>query len=215
MVLEVMHEHLRPREHVCHGQVVWLAVSKDDPPNREQRLLGRDLVPVVLELATPDDIEARMSAQSAKRRHLRRALRLCQQAHDQGGLLSNSDLSMLMGIDDSTIGQMLSAHERETGKVVPRRATLHDVGTSMTHKRIICRKRYLEGKESQQIARETFHSIEAVDRYLGQFDRVRHCRKHGLSPEQTAYTLSCSLALTKAYLDIDQELETQRQSRQT
>jgi hypothetical protein len=122
---------------------------------------------------------------------------------------------MLMGIDDSTIGQMLSAHERETGKVVPRRATLHDVGTSMTHKRIICRKRYLEGKESQQIARETFHSIEAVDRYLGQFDRVRHCRKHGLSPEQTAYTLSCSLALTKAYLDIDQELETQRQSRQT
>ena len=45
---------------------------------------------------------------------------------------------------------------------------------------IICYKRYVEGKNSDQIARETYHSIEAVDRYLGQFDRIRLCLQQGM-----------------------------------
>ena len=54
---------------------------------------------------------------------------------------------------------------------------------------------------------ETYHSLEAVDRYLGQFDRVRHCRQQGLSVEETAFTLDCSWALVNEYLAIDGELE--------
>ena len=81
------------------------------------------------------------------------------------------------------------------------------MGTGLTHKRIICWKRYAEGKPADIVAKETYHSLEAVDRYLGQFDRVRHCRRQGFSPEKTAYTLNCSVALVKEYLAIDQELE--------
>jgi len=81
------------------------------------------------------------------------------------------------------------------------------VGTGLTHKRIICWKRYAEGKSPDLVARETYHSLEAVDRYLGQFDRVRHCRQQGLSVEQTAFTLNCSRAWVNEYLAIDQELE--------
>ena len=92
-------------------------------------------------------------------------------------------------------------------RLVPRRATLHDVGTGLTHKRIICWKRYAEGKSAEEVARETYHSLEAVDRYLGQFDRVRHCRRQGFSPQKTAYTLNCSVALVQEYLAIDEELE--------
>ncbi len=77
----------------------------------------------------------------------------------------------------------------------------------MTHKRVICRKRYAEGKSSELIARETYHSIEAVDRYLGQFDRVRHCRKEGMTPEATAHVLNCTLGLVREYLALDEELE--------
>jgi DNA-binding CsgD family transcriptional regulator len=114
----------------------------------------------------------------------------------------------LLTMNERQIGSVLAAHERDTGKVVPRRATVHDVGTGLTHKRIICHKRYAEGKSSDQIARETYHSIEAVDRYLGQYDRVRHCKLQGMTPEETAHTLACSLSLVKEYLDIDAELET-------
>ncbi|HUU59092.1 MAG TPA: DUF1670 domain-containing protein, partial [Phycisphaerae bacterium] len=56
-------------------------------------------------------------------------------------------------------------------------------------------------------ARETYHSLEAVDRYLGQYDRVRHCRRQGLSPVETAHILDCSRSLVEAYLQIDRELE--------
>jgi hypothetical protein len=63
------------------------------------------------------------------------------------------------------------------------------------------------GKPADVIARETYHSLEAVDRYLGQFDRVRHCRGEGMSPEKTAFTLNCSVALVNEYLAIDHELK--------
>jgi hypothetical protein len=84
---------------------------------------------------------------------------------------------------------------------------LHDVGTGLTHKRVICWKRYAEGKEPEQVGRETYHSLEAVDRYLGQYDRVRHCHLQGMTPSQTAEILNCSVRLVEEYLKIDQQLQ--------
>jgi len=207
MILELVEAHLRPVRHLRHGQALWMAVSRDDPPRHRRRIAETDLVPVVLDMYTPDDLEVFLDRMPIKQRRLRKLLRLCRQAHEQGGLLSNCDLSALLSLNDSQVAHLLSGHERQTGKVVPRRATLHDVGSGMTHKRIICRKRYAQGKPPEQVARETYHSLEAVDRYLGQYDRVRHCRLEGMEPEQIAYTLDCSLALVNEYLQIDRELE--------
>ncbi len=133
-------------------------------------------------------------------------MRLCEQAYEQNGLLSNCDLAELLVVSDSRIASLLGEHEKRTGQPVPRRATIHDVGTSLTHKRIICLKRYADGKDTPQIARETYHSMESVDRYLGQYDRVRHCRLEGMTPAQTAHTLSCGVSLVNEYLAIDKEL---------
>lgn len=206
MLLEVVDAHRRPRESVAHGQVVWMAVPVDEPPRLHQRIADLKLVPVVLDLSTPDDVQRRLDRRSSKERLLEKSLRLCRQTHAQGGLLSNCDLAELLGRSDSEIALVLADYERRTGEVVPRRATLHDVGTALTHKRIICHKRYAEGKEAHLVARETWHSLEAVDRYLGQYDRVRCCRLQGLTPEQTAHTLNCTLGLVHEYLRIDDEL---------
>jgi len=207
MILEVVTSHLRPREHLCHGQVLWMAVHRDHPLRRHQRIADSELVPVVLDLSVPEDIEARLARRPRAENIRRKAVRLCEQAYEQNGLLSNCDLSELLGVNDSQIAKVLVAHERLTNKPVPRRATVHDVGTSVTHKRIICHKRYADGKNVPQIARETYHSIESVDRYLGQYDRVRHCRLEGFDAAATAHALDCSVWLVEEYLDIDQELE--------
>jgi Protein of unknown function (DUF1670) len=203
MLVQVLSQHLQPREHLHHGQVLWLAIAVED----RQRIRDCQLVPVVLDLSTPEDIDLRLERKTTSQRLLVRALRLCQQAYEQGGLLSNCDLAELLNTHDAQIAHVLAAHERDTQQLVPRRATLHDVGTGLTHKRIICRKRFCEGKEADQVARETYHSLEAVDRYLGQYDRVRHCRLQGLTPEQTAHALNCTVRLVQEYLDIDRELE--------
>lgn len=117
-------------------------------------------------------------------------------------MLSNIDLAIMLGSHDGQIAALLAAHERETGTVVPRRATLHDVGTGLTHKRIICWKHYAEGKNADQVARETHHSLDAVDRYLGQYDRVRFCKQQGMESHQIAQTLACTERLVEQYLDI-------------
>ncbi len=206
MILEVVHDHLRPADHVTHGQILWMAVSIDDPPSRK-RIRDTDLTPVVLDLSTWEDIDLILAKAPAGKRILQKVIRLCKQTYQQGALLSNSDLAELLCFSESRLSRLLVTHERETGQVIPRRATIHDVGTGMTHKRIICVKRYAEGKTSDQIARETYHSIEAVDRYLGQYDRVRHCRLQGLTPTETAIALNCSISLVQEYLKIDQEFE--------
>jgi len=208
MILEVVSGHLRPREHLRHGQVLWTAVHRDHPPRYHQRIADSELVPVVLDLSVSEDIEARLARRRPAEILRRKAVRLCEQAYEQNGLLSNCDLAELLGVADSRIAAVLGRHERRTNRPVPRRATVHDVGTSLTHKRIICWKRYAEGKDAPQIARETYHSIESVDRYLGQYDRVRHCRLEGLDPAQTAHALDCSVWLVREYLAIDRELET-------
>jgi len=209
MILEVIHKHMRSYEHIQHGQALWMAVSVANPPRHKERIIDTELVPVLLDVSTADDVQGRIDRRPRSQQLRQRAVRLCEQAHKQGGLLSNCDLAELLNVDDSRIAGVLAEHERQTGMLVPRRATLHDVGTGLTHKRIICWKRYAEGKEPHVVARETYHSLEAVDRYLGQYDRVRHCRLQGLTPEQTAHTLACSLGLVKQYLAIDDLLSKQ------
>ncbi len=59
------------------GQVVWAAVAADDPPARDKRIEQTRLVPVVLDLVAPEDIEqmvggARIAA--IRRSRLRRLL---------------------------------------------------------------------------------------------------------------------------------------------
>jgi hypothetical protein len=207
MIMEILARHLRPYEQVRHGQVVWTAIDINDPPGHRRRIADTRLVPVVLDLSTGEDIDARLDRRSPGKRLLDKALRLCRQAHQQGGLLSNCDLAELLGSGESHLAKMLAQHERDNQIIVPRRATLHDVGTGRTHKTIICRKRYVNGLEPHIIARETHHSLAAVDRYLSQYERVRQCRLQGFKPQETAQLLACSLSLVQEYLDIDRQLE--------
>jgi hypothetical protein len=214
MILEVIDQHLRPLSSVKHGQVLWMAVSLNDPPAQGKRLTHTDLIPVVLNLSTSEDIDAILARQAADQRLLSKALRLCQEAYAQGALLSNCDLAELLNRSESQIASLLAAHERKQRQVVPRRATLHDVGTGLTHKGIICWKRYAEGKSSDQIARETHHSLRAVDNYLGKFNRVRYCLQQGMNPIEIAFALDCSLALVNQYIAIDDDLKKIQTTRQ-
>ena len=207
MIVNVIKDHMRPKDFVTHGQVLWMGISVDDPPSFGKRTADTDLVPVILDISTVDDVESRIERNSPKKRLLDKAIRLCKQAYQQGVLLSSSDLAELLSSCPAYIGGLLAGHERETDEVLPRRATLHDMGSYITHKRIICWKRYGEGKTTDDIARETYHSLEAVDRYLGQYDRVRHCRLQGMPTHEIAFTLGCSVSLVEEYLDIDRELE--------
>jgi len=121
-----------------------------------------DLVTVVLDASTAEDIQSRIDRVSPPQWRLRKAIRMCRQAYEQGGLLTNQDLSEILNFADSLIAQLLANHERQTKTLIPRRGTIHDAGKSLSHKWIICYKRYVEGKSADQIARETYHCSQAL-----------------------------------------------------
>jgi hypothetical protein len=214
MIMEVVSNHMRSRDHITHGQVLWAAVAVDDPPRRNRRGADTKLVPVLLDLSTAEDVQRRIDRVPRPQRLLLRAVRLCEQAYKQGGLLSNCDIAEMLHVSSDYVGQLLAEHERSTKALVPRRATLHDVGSGITHKQIICWLRYACGKDPEIVARDTYHSLEAVDRYLGQYDRVRHCRLEGLTPEDTAHALNCSARLVAQYIEIDDLLEKKNEKKQ-
>ena len=205
--MEVVNNHIRSKDYVHHGQIVWTAVSIDNPPARHKKMADTDMVTVVLDASTAEDIQSRIDRVSPRQWRLRKAIRMCRQAYEQGGLLTNQDLSEILNIADSLVAQLLSKYERQNKTLIPRRGTIHDAGNSLSHKRIICHKRYVEGKSADQIARETYHSLEAVDRYLGQFDRVRHCLHQGMDTAEISHILNCSVSLVELYQEIDEELK--------
>jgi DNA-binding CsgD family transcriptional regulator len=210
MIMEVIHNHIRPKEHIHHGQIVWTTVSIDDRPGWCQKIADTDLVTVVLDASTAEDIQSRIDRVHPRQWRLHKAIRMCRQAYEQGGLLTNYDLSEILNVADSLVAQLLSNYERQNKTLIPRRGTIHDAGNSLSHKWIICHKRYVEGKSADQIARETYHSLDAVDRYLGQFDRVRHCLQQGMNTNEIAHILNCSISLAQVYEEMDKELENKK-----
>jgi hypothetical protein len=62
-----MGNYVRPKDSVRHGQVVWAAVDKDHRPGRYQRIAETDLVSVVLDVSTADDIHARIDRVGSRR----------------------------------------------------------------------------------------------------------------------------------------------------
>ena len=137
---------------------------------------------VQLPLVTGAEIESRMKGgpgrdpKENRRKEFRRdrmtAVRLLKSAAEQGGLLSGAELSVLMNRSLMKVHEYIRSHEEETGEALPLKGYVLDMGSSPTHKGIICQK-FEEGMSPPDIARATGHSLEAVDNYLGTYGRIK------------------------------------------
>jgi hypothetical protein len=127
-------------------------------------------------------------------------VRAANDAYAQEGVLTCTDLSLLFNHSVSRISQLIRDYEAETGEIVPRRGNLHDMGRTVSHKWIICRKAYLEGKLTPTIARETYHSPAAVDNYILGLARAYFATvQQGMTPQEAAFALQQPLYLVVCY----------------
>jgi hypothetical protein len=194
-----------PRSRLKAGQVLWTGVAVEDRPSRDKRIEDTRLVPVVLDLVAVEDIE---TAKAKERRSLtsaRKIVRLFRQAHEQGAVLGHADVSLLLNMSISRLSAYVVAHERQSGQLIPRRGTIHDMGPSVTHKAIICYKSLVEKKPTSQVAAETFHSFEDVEYYVQCLRRIQLCRDKRMSPSEIAQATGHSLGLVQEYLDLIDE----------
>lgn len=212
-VLELVEAYRVAADCLKPGQTVWLAVAVDERPGYRKPMTHTRQVPVVLTVVDQDDI-AKLRAGVKWTEVLKRALvRAAHEAYGQGGAITCTDLSVLFHHSSNRIAELIREYEIETGEVVPRRGNLHDIGRTITHRRIICRKAYLEGKPTHLIAQETCHCPEAVDHYVLDLARVYFATvKRGMTPQETAFAIQRPLYIVEEYVKLIDEFDLAEQT---
>jgi transposase-like protein len=207
---ELVEQYFPKTERLRMGQILWPAVDQAETAGYGKRIEETRLKPVMLEAIGRQDIEDYLKGVAGKTIRQKVTLRLFRQAKEQAGVLSSVDVAAIMRLSPGTISRYVREHEKESGEVVPRRGTVHDMGPSVTHKREICRRVILQGGSIEETARQTNHSPEAVSRYVQDYRRVVACMKAGMSIEQTAYATAMSLRLVEEYQALVREGGAQR-----
>lgn len=205
-LLELVDTYRIARERLKPGQTVWQAVAVDERPGYRKPMTETRQVPVVITIADQEEVEDLRSR--AKRREIlqRGLVRAANDAYAQEGVLTVTDLALLFNHSASWVSELIRDYEAETGEVVPRRGNIHDMGRTVTHKRIICHKAYLEGKLTPTIARETYHSPEAVDSYILGLARVHFATvQQDMTPQEAAFALQQPLYLVEEYVKMIEE----------
>jgi hypothetical protein len=177
---------------VHDNQVAYCAVAAEEPSGK--KLCECQRVSVRLTLHEPADLQSSSSISSLRRK---RIARVCQEALDQGGLLTQEDLAILLTASPSTIKRDLRAL-REQGLAVPTRGRQRDIGPAISHK-VQTIERYLAGEDLTHISRAMNHGLDSMERYLRAFRQVALMTREGLSPEFIRRASRLSLNLIGQY----------------
>ena len=187
--------------HINYGQLVWMAVPVDEFPQRSKPIANTRLKPVVLSFINDQDIAHIAHGFDSKSLRKNRLKRWVDQAFDQGALLTQLDLAVLLGVCDAVVSQYVQEIQKD-GHLLPTRGNIHDLSGAITHKREIITL-YLQGYLTPDIALKTNHSKEAVDRYIKDYHRVEILWQHDIKDIDKISQLSrLSKRVVQQYVDL-------------
>jgi hypothetical protein len=197
-VLEVVAEMFFDSRELGAGQMEYTCVSAEEGPGKSIEELKKVRVKLTKELTSDRDIQARLG-DSAMRKV--QALRMTEEAYDQGGLLTQEDLGRILGVSSRTI-------RRDVEELMQKRVKLYlrglqqDIGKGISHKVWIVRL-YLGWKTYSEIERITGHSVGAIKVYLSDFSRVLMARERGIrSAKEIGFYIGRTERLVQEYLEL-------------
>jgi hypothetical protein len=187
--------------HINYGQLVWMAVPVDEFPQRSKSIAKTRLKPVILSFINDQDFAHIAHGFDSKSLRKNRLKRWTDQAFDQGALLTQLDLAVLLGVCDAVVSQYVQEIQAE-GHLLPTRGNIHDLSGAITHKREIITL-YLQGYLTPDIALKTNHSKEAVDRYIKDYHRVEILWQHDIKdPDRISQLARLSKRVVQQYIDL-------------
>ena len=179
------------------GQVCYAAVAAGERAGKPLRHCLT--VPVKLTVLHPSDVEVLHREGSPALRRVRLA-RLCEETLRQAAVLSHEDLSLLLGVEISTVRRLVADCAAE-GERPPTRGFVEDIGPTVTHKEQVLRLSF-QGLLPARVAARTGHSLGSVERYLSDFSRVAALEHQGLSREAIARVTGLSPSLVGRYREL-------------
>ena len=203
-ICAVVRDYFAKPEELEPGQLIYWCPHATERARKGKTMAHTKLVPVRLTVVAQEDIDAFVAGVPALERREIRVRRLAHEAFDQGGALSQVDLSLVTGYTDGGVSATV-IRLRKRGEVLPMRGYVADMGSWPTHKAAIIRL-YLEGLTTPEIASRTYHAQKSVDRYIDGFERVRLlAAKH--EPEELPLLTAMTPNVVAQYLTILEEHE--------
>jgi len=197
-LIQIFKQYSRDPWNLEVGQTLWFAVHMDEKPGPGKTLSKMRVVPAILSITHEEDKQMRINGYSNQEIRRYRVARLLKEAYAQKGVLTQADVAELIGVSAGTIGKDIKVYQTEQGVILPYRGTIHDIGPSLTHKKVIIEK-FLQGIPTPDISRMTQHTEEACDRYIKAFKKVRML--HGkMKPLEIARIIGMSERLVNEYI---------------
>ena len=180
------------------GQILWNALDKNtrgDSPNRRY-------VTVVLSIITENDVEQLINGVPMSVVATNAIARMIKEAYEQGGVLSSRDIGLLTLRTPSYASKIRLQYEKNNNCLLPHTGLLHDMGSSISHKKTIIRKVLVEKKDPADVARECNHSQRAVDHYLKDFHRVKTAYKLNQNNDYVHIVTGIAKHVVKEYIEM-------------
>ena len=181
------------------GQMRYECLATGEGPGKPIRECR--MVTVVLTLIEPKEDLTLWHQQGLAARRKSLIQRLTEEAREQGGLLSQEDLALLLLCDVRTIRRDTKELREEQEIFVATRGQIQDIGPGVSHKGVAI-AHWLAGLEQVEVARRINHTLHAVERYVHTFCRVVFLTRKGFHPHQIALTAGISGGGVKTFLDI-------------
>ena len=130
-------------------------------------------------------------------------MRFATEAYDQGGLLVQEDLALLLNSGRRTIQRDMSYLKKQE-IIIPTRGSIQDIGPTISHKTKIV-ELYLKGYEYTEIERRTRHTGQSIKRYIIGFSKVVMLHSKGYNPNQIRELTNSTEKVVKEYLELYQK----------
>jgi hypothetical protein len=183
------------------GQLVWPAVPINEYPAKGKSMHQTALKPIVIDFIAPSDIEDMRKPLHHREVRLKKVERWTQQVFDQGALLSNLDLAMLLCVNEFTASEYVREFYSLHGRHLPTRGNVQLIGSGQTHKKQIIQD-YLDGYLVPKICQRTKHSKDAVERYIRDFEAVKLLAQKFDDSNTISLITRLSLSVVQQYLDL-------------
>ena len=219
---QLQREYFPLRERLEAGTIAWVTTKKTvRKPSYGKKTEDYETVMVYLPLVTQEDLDKRVfvkvgtknsNYQVNRERELVVLARLVKSAWEQDGMLSQAELCVLMNRSLSTMMKYVAEYEaRYPNDPLPLKGYILDQGSRPTHKGIILNL-YEQGVDPTDIAQRTNHGLDAVDRYIKAYERVKGLYKKSFSNAEIEKTTGLSKKVVAAYLSIAKHFHPQREN---
>jgi len=201
-ITQLQYKYYPRKQELSFGKLRWVTTSRENgKPSLGQKLEEYKQKIVDLPYITEEDIELKRNNVSKVEHDLIRIERLTKAAHDQGALLTVEELAAILNRSTSTISRRIQEYHKENDDVLPLKGYVFDMGRGITHKKQILRL-YEEGTAPPDIARQTNHSLEAVDRYIKDYERVKFLARRDISKKEMTHLTGRGRSVITQYLKI-------------